>query len=144
MTEEDKIKWLAGFIDGEGCIYIKELYRKDRKYSGSRLEVSIGNTALSILKDIQLDWGGNIARKLVYGKNPKPCYEWRCSQRKALALLQAIYPYLRIKNGQAKVGIDFQEFIINRHICRRGLSEAEVVLRNAQRKHLQELKRVIA
>lgn len=101
--------YLAGLIDGDGCIHLK----KTRKYKGKQyyaLRVSIANASKKTLKDIRnlVNLGGSIYQthyRGVYGDNERDCYQLDWNSRKAQQVLVEILHFLRIKHSQAIMGI---------------------------------------
>jgi hypothetical protein len=89
------LSYMAGFFDGEGSIG----FGKCRNTIFPR--VLLTNTDLSILEEFKDRFGGDI-RALAKRKDGwKQGYYWRLSWTRAVAFLDAISPYLRIKDRQA-------------------------------------------
>lgn len=94
--------YLAGIIDGEGCVNINRHKSKTSRL-GYRFDahISISNTNLNLLKDIQKFVGaGTIRKKTVHKSNRKQGYEWGVYSQQ-IKLLRACIPFLRIKYRQA-------------------------------------------
>lgn len=89
--------YVAGLIDGEGHI----------RFSKTRLHVYpvvyITNTRLDLLEDLRTEFGGDI--QPVGGRHQgwKQAYHWRLNNARAVDFLDAVYPHLRIKDGQARL-----------------------------------------
>ena len=107
MKETDKA-WLAGIIDGEGCI---SLFRRSTYYVPS---VKIANTNEKLInrcKEI-LDSAG-IEYSVRYSdrgerKNAKPAWEICLESRpRVVAILTLIFPYLVSKDEQAKLVLNW-------------------------------------
>ena len=92
-------QWLAGFFDGEGCIYLQ---CDKRKLAVFGLQVSITQNDEPILKEIQSEFGGT-----VYRHSGRRCYRWRITSAPALSFLKAVQPYVRIKKEQVDLAIEF-------------------------------------
>lgn len=106
MTKEELI-WLAGFIDGEGCITIAREKDKPRK-----LILKIGNTNEYIIKLIAKWFKGGIAYQ--EGKNnSKDSWHFQTCNETAAIILRAVYPYLLIKREQAYIGLEYVKLIYN-------------------------------
>ena len=93
MASDTEIAWLAGFIDGDGCI---TLARNKSKGFGKPMLV-IDNTDLSMLEDCQEMLGvGSIVKKKKYKDNHRQAWSYRVyganNVRRALSMVQ---PYLR-------------------------------------------------
>lgn len=102
-----ELAWLAGFLDGEGCIGI---YRhKTNTSRGYQLRVSVVNTDLASLLKFKIAFGGPIwkaDRKGSLGK--KVCWEWQVTGKAAELALQQLFPYLRTKGRQARIALRFR------------------------------------
>lgn len=111
LTEAER-GYLAGLIDGEGCIGITRA-RLKRKRPTSRTHqyvvfVTIANTALAMT-----NW---LSDKLPFGHvyiNNKPgerrklvLYQWMCAANAARTLLREIAPYLVVKRYLATLVMD--------------------------------------
>ena len=90
-----ELAYLAGFFDGEGCVN----FTRSRNTIYPR--VLIVNTNLEVLEEIQAEWGGDI-HKASRQAGWKQSYQLRISWSKAVALLEAIQPFLRLKHRQAE------------------------------------------
>jgi hypothetical protein len=101
-----EIAYLAGIVDGEGCITISRSPRKDVEYTPMSFQVSVVNTNKGII-----DWIYEKTNKVgnIYfnkSKNPKhkSSYRWTISgNQKAIKFLEGIEKYLVIKKEQANV-----------------------------------------
>lgn len=114
--------YLAGFIDGEGCITFSIGKRNKACYAnGGRLKcpkdmfyllpsVQIVNTSLGVLEYIrsQLGYGTIFEGIKKKKKNHKIQYGlYFNQQRLILRLLKNIMPYLQIKGEQAKLMVEY-------------------------------------
>lgn len=97
--EDLDIRYLAGFVDGEGCINL----HMDRSHPVIRL--MIGNTNLEVLERIQKQYGGGSICKHNKPKNSnwKQVYRWVLVGKSATDLIQRLAPYLIIKKYQAQL-----------------------------------------
>ena len=102
------LAYLASIMDGEGCILIRK-----QKYKGMhfgfyyQLVISISNTNEWLVNWVKFTFGGTIyAHRKPFGY--KTVYQWSARANKAKILLEAIFPYLRIKRPQAEVALLFQ------------------------------------
>lgn len=94
--------YIAGFIDGEGTISM----HKRRK--NGRLQfvwyLSIVNTDKEVLEYIKeaIGFGTIRIKNMTNGHlGSKPCYGLYYSHNQAKKILQALYPYLKVKRRQA-------------------------------------------
>jgi len=104
--------WMAGFIDGEGCLTISRQIRKGRPSPAYRPYVTVANTNRSALEFFQSIYGGNIyhvheRRKDKQGKNWADAFDWYCPQPMIVKMLLDLMPYLRLKKRQAELIIEF-------------------------------------
>ncbi len=104
FTEVEKWLYLAGIIDGEGCIRImKQRGRKSYHYF---LHIEVGNTSEKLISFIKTNFGGcSYKSKRVIPF--KPFYRWYVACKQAEIILQRIAPYLIVKKEEAMLGLDF-------------------------------------
>lgn len=95
-------QWLAGFFDGEGCVYLQMRYRRDRIAPCFGLQVCITQNDKVILDEIQKEYGGT-----VYRHSGRRCYRWRDTGASTLRFFSDIQPYLKIKKSQVDLAIEF-------------------------------------
>jgi hypothetical protein len=130
--------WLAGYLDGEGCIRI------DSSSDGPRL--SVASTVRSVLEEIVSQEGGNIIDvKRHRGFNPrrKRQWEWRFYSPDGIQdLLERTRPYMRIKQTEAWLMLEYlaQRTMVPRDQRRHAVSEEERSLRHGFRLALQGAK----
>jgi hypothetical protein len=101
ITKSDA-RWLAGVIDGEGCISSGHSNREPFIW---RPFVGVSNTNLPFLKEIKRIVGfGHIYTRIHNGKKWRDSYEWRISRYSEMRwLLNKVKPFLIIKKKQALV-----------------------------------------
>ena len=111
LTKLEK-SYIAGLFDGEGSVSINKFRTKNPKYKCPSyvLSLTVTNTNKEVIEWLYTKMDGSKhIRKRVWGKSHwKTCYSWMASANKALVVLKAIYPYMRIKKPQAKLAIEFQ------------------------------------
>jgi len=105
---KNRLYYLAGFLDGEGCIQIKKSNRsritnKSPEYS---VAVTISNTDITIPKMLRNIFGGSIFERK-FKRKWKNCYDWKVSNKKAIYFCKIIKPYLIMKQKQADNAILF-------------------------------------
>lgn len=114
-TLDIQYAWAAGFIDGEGTISIKRFfrYRKDRtKYIYYQPFVSLSQAVVGgheegVIK-LQELFNGSIAHW--QDKRPTNRYktmQWSVVSLDALNCIQKVYPYLVVKQANAKIILRF-------------------------------------
>lgn len=108
MNEVD-LSYAAGIIDGEGCITIQKS-NSSTCISGYiySLSVLVRMTDFEIPLWFNEMFGGSfgIARKAE--GNRKTVYRWAIRSQEASEFLDSIFPYLKSKQSQAEVAIEFQ------------------------------------
>jgi hypothetical protein len=90
--------WLAGFIDGEGCLQVVRARRVT--YDAS---VMVGHTDLAVLERCSALAGGSICLVRTRSAAWKPSYRWNVRGKGVTPLLEAVLPYLVVKQEQAKI-----------------------------------------
>lgn len=101
--------WLAGFIDGEGCIRISKLCfnRKRKRWRGYQVVVSITNTFKPVMLEIYNKLGGtfddNPDKGHPFGIKRKKIYVVRWTNKGAQEVIREVLPYLKVKQEQAKL-----------------------------------------
>ncbi|MDO8488058.1 MAG: hypothetical protein Q7S31_01955 [bacterium] len=111
LSETDKA-WLAGFIDGEGYIGIVRIKKKVTRQSSDTWRyypwVIVTNTDTKVLADIQLAVSTEKQASLSRTEGHKPAFQVKISKFDDVAqFLEAVLPYLRLKQKQAQLLIDF-------------------------------------
>lgn len=92
--------YLAGFFDGEGCIWIGRSGVNKAARAYYSMQVSVGQKYRGILERYVDIWGGNITLG-------SACPNWRPPAKNAARFLKDLLPYLQEKRAQAIVGIVF-------------------------------------
>jgi len=144
ISENNKA-YIAGLFDGEGHIFITEDKRPAYKTSLHILRTGVTNTNRPIIQWLFSIFPTTISRRVRYKDHPtwKPCYSWEASSNKALYFLKTIYPYLRIKKEQVRLGIEFQEQWQDRRYSRDFLGRVKKTSKEVYRKR-QWYKKAIA
>ncbi|MFA5037796.1 MAG: LAGLIDADG family homing endonuclease [Candidatus Izemoplasmatales bacterium] len=150
--------YLAGFIDGEGCIRIVECKAKWSRGSINprfREHLQVSNTNFEVMEWIRENFGGCITVKSegikkdgIYRKK-----QWKICwyDLQAVNLLKLMLPFLIVKNEEARVCIEFSEvkkqqgLSKDRHTKGRSgvvaFTDEEINLRRNFAKKLSELKK---
>lgn len=139
------IQYIAGFVDGEGCIYaqVRENNRLDTR-------LTVTNTDLKTLLEIQEFFGcGKIREKSRSAKDiyTKICYVWEVWAKEAAVVIKQLLPFLRQKKKQAELILELREYCITRKSYKKGrcgvipLSADEKARREGFVRAIKELKR---
>jgi hypothetical protein len=105
-----ELAYLAGFVDGEGCIAIYE--NKTRNgYFQVRFSLQASNTDLRPLRWIASKFGGKVTRR--GGKRSQDCqrreaYAWYVMNKRAATIMQLIRPYVHVKGEQIDLALQFR------------------------------------
>jgi|SRR5579871_467146 hypothetical protein len=111
------LAYLAGIVDGEGCISINRQKQKDYKkhpyaYRGTiNVHMTSESTIRWIHKTVKL---GSVCFKPVHKKNHKNAWTWAVWSKQAALLIVQLLPYLKLKKKQGKLLLKFQN-AMNKH-----------------------------
>lgn len=106
MSEKAKYGYLAGIIDGEGCITIGA-GKKETCINYNAL-VLVQNTSKKLIDWLQVNFGGQVYLSKKETDKTKEAWMWRITKQKDIELLLlSVLPYLIIKREQAKVLLNF-------------------------------------
>lgn len=113
MTKNQNNIYMAGIIDGEGCVTIRKVYYQPReynlKYPMYNIICNVANTDKRLLYWIKKNYDGNIYKYVHKNKRYKDAYHWQVARRKAYIILRKIYPYLVVEKKRAEICMRFQE-----------------------------------
>lgn len=104
MYNEFDLAYAAGYIDGDGCLYIGS-------YSNSNKIIYEYSIQVSSVKKESCDWlknkfGGSIRTKEKEGNRRTP-YVWTIKNKECIELAHAIRPYLVEKQYECDIFIEF-------------------------------------
>ena len=101
LTEAEK-GYLAGIIDGEGCI---RLARKRKTIISYTAYLIVTNCNLELLESLKTTTGLGLIYKVKNSSNPNwnPCHRWQVVSKQARELLEMLLPYLRLKKEIARL-----------------------------------------
>ena len=106
--QQTVLAYLAGIIDGEGCIRLAKL---NDKRSTVYATVNCGMSQTAPVELLHQTFGGSIKWKKSTCKNASPCkpllYWYSQGSSKVARTLRLLYPYLRAKKKQAAIVFDF-------------------------------------
>lgn len=100
---EAVLRYLAGFVDGEGSFVIRTNKQNGKVYYAPALQVS--NSDIRPLQTLQSIFGGAITINPAHRPNRdrKVIYRWACVTRQARAAAKLLLPFLVIKQPQAAI-----------------------------------------
>jgi hypothetical protein len=142
LTPQD-LGWLAGILEGEGCIGVNKDPRAGR--TGYSLKVSVHNTDLLIVEVFRAAFAGSMWRhKGEQRKGNKPMFMWYVSGLRAGEILELLLPYMKgSKRTQAEVAILYARKYsgLSR---RKRRTQGELAEQEQMYQHLRLLKRATA
>ena len=130
------LAYLAGIIDGEGCIAIESPSGHKSVNRQHRLAVRCTMMDSEAIKLLCLAFPGSYR----YDEKRGGTYEWAVLSSRAYSCLQQLLPYLRVKRYQAVVGMAFQETCIKKVGGNKKLTEYEIAQRDRYMKQLSDMK----
>ena len=104
MASDLERAWVAGIMDGDGCITLSLGANKYR-----RPLVVVDNTDREILAELQRLYGGALVAKRLTREHHRQCWSWRIyGSTKIIAFLAEIVPYMHcdIKVQRARMLLD--------------------------------------
>jgi hypothetical protein len=106
MSDKAKFGYLAGILDGEGCLSITAGQKETCVNYNSTLQVQ--NTSKELIDWLQHKFGGSVYLSKKETDKTKEAYMWRVLKKKDIEiLLLATLPYLVVKREQAKLLLEF-------------------------------------
>ena len=127
-------KYLAGLIDGEGCIDVQVTKVGEEHYVRPRLRIAMSNVALELLETIKLNHGGYLCQR----KFDKP--EWNDATSWELAgynpcctFLRNVVNHLVLKREQVRLCLWMETNVKGKHVSTQ--------VRDAIREELKLMKR---
>jgi hypothetical protein len=100
---DPRLAYVAGLIDGEGCIGIQSSNKGAQYY----VEITIGMTekARTLLDQVQQNYGGTVTHHRRKTQQWANAWKWRIGGDAALTFLEMIAPYLVLKSQQAQLAL---------------------------------------
>ena len=104
-----ELAYLAGLIDGEGCICVFPSRGKTngKIYPRGRPIINIANTHEGVLRWVERVAGGRVYQRKELQSGWRPVCVWESGWQHARMVLEACAPYLIIKRRQADLFIEF-------------------------------------
>jgi DNA modification methylase len=127
--------WLAGLIDGEGCIQIHRQEKANGWAPSFQLDLSVGMMTAEAVQRAHAITGLGSCRQQNRG-----VWDWSVRGQQTATLLRAIYPYLVTKRRQAAYGVMLADDLTERRGNRvRPLTEDAIEYRQAIREAISAL-----
>jgi hypothetical protein len=101
------LKYVAGIVDGEGCVRISlnKAAIQANKRPRVTMALTVSNTYKPLLYKLKRQFGGTIHHVNHASIKHKDSYNWVLSERAACLLLKKLLPFMFIKKKQAKLAI---------------------------------------
>jgi len=97
-------KYLAGLIDGEGCIDLATTKVNDQFYVQPRLRIAMADNAAFLLEMNQLNFGGHLEHRKSNNVNRQDSTSWTISGYKQFCpLIRNVVNHLILKREQARL-----------------------------------------
>lgn len=107
MVDIEELAYAAGLFDGEGSISLVR-HRDNRTHSP---QVSIASTDHEVVYWFQKRFGGSIVTKQPRMSNHSVSYDWRLTDRRALAFLELLRPYLVIERKIRRIDLLLNDYV---------------------------------
>lgn len=109
--------YAAGYVDGDGCIYLGKYIQKPKMIVVYEYSVQIVSVKKPVLDFFKNTFGGTI-RKKPWKKNHRTAYCWTIKGRPSAYFIQAIHLFLIDKNKQANMMLYFGSLIAHNEFKR--------------------------
>lgn len=105
------LAWLAGIFDSDSSIYIMRQGRKDRdRQYNYILRICVeGADDIKANEVMRITKVGSTNVGKIHTENRSNTLKWQVDGRKAMNVLKAVLPFMRVKKVQAEAAIEFQE-----------------------------------
>lgn len=110
-------KYLAGLVDGEGCIDVQVTKVNDKFYIRPRLRIGMSNVAKALLEMLQLNLGGHLCERESTNENWNSSTSWELAgYKQANPVLRNIVNSLILKKEQARFCLWMETNLKGKHI----------------------------
>lgn len=120
-------KYIAGLVDGEGCIDLQVTKRENIKtirpgdrggsYARPRVRITLAQPGLQVLEMLQVNFGGPpLEKRVSKNANWNDAYTWGLYGKQLRPFLQNIVNHLIIKKEQAKFCIWIIDEVLGKHV----------------------------
>ena len=103
-------QYIAGFMDGEGSVYLRKNYEAKKSPGKQFGVINIWNSNKTVLETMQNFLNlGRVVEKRLYDKRAKlPCYSLRIlKQNEIIKFLDKVIPYLIVKKQKAMEVLEY-------------------------------------
>lgn len=109
MSDVATLAYMAGIIDADGHISIHRRRHGEKPYYSPLIGIS--GTQPQPHKIAQDLWGGSFFTYRPKNPQHRLQYQWQCIGIRAATAIEAILPYLRLKEEQALVALELWEHV---------------------------------
>ena len=112
------IKYLAGLIDGEGCIDWMYTFDKklQKRYIRPRLRINLTEPGFDVIDLLANNFGGNVETRTPKDPRWSPSKTWCVTASRAVMVLGNVRNSLIIKKEQAKLAIAWEKHLKGTHV----------------------------
>ncbi len=107
MTTSLDKAYAAGLFDGEGSITLT----RTRRVRLPSPQVSVASNDIEVLEWLRERFGGSVSKKQPRQPTHSVSYDWRLTDRRALAFLKEIRPYLVIQRKIRRVDLLLKSYV---------------------------------
>lgn len=108
MLTEIDLAYIAGLVDGEGCISLEPPKKlRQGKFQSGRARIIVSMTTPDVLRWLKENCGGTFYERKKRAVNQQPIFTWCLSGATVGHLLADLLPHMRVKHEQAKNAIEF-------------------------------------
>jgi hypothetical protein len=108
MARDVELAYAAGIFDGEGSISL--VRHRDNRWPSP--QVAVASNDREVLEWLRVLFGGSIVTKQPRLPTHSISYDWRLTDRRALAFLQLIRPYLVIERKIRRIDLLLEDYIV--------------------------------
>jgi hypothetical protein len=128
-------KYLAGLIDGEGCIDVQITKVGGKFYVRPRLRINMADVALELLEMCQLNFGGHLCKREYQDKpNWNNATSWELSgYKQSCPTLRNVVNHLILKREQARFCLWMETNLKGKHIGQECVDKCREVLKLMKR-----------
>lgn len=129
-------KYLAGLIDGEGCIDVQVTRIGDKFYVRPRLRIAMADVAKELLEMCQLNFGGHLCKrahsKIKDGWSDATSWELS-GYKQSCPTLRNIVNHLILKREQARFCLWMETNLKGKHVGQEVVNKCREVLKLMKR-----------
>lgn len=129
-------KYLAGLIDGEGCVDVQVTKVGDKFYVRPRLRVAMTEIASDLLETFKLNFGGHLCKRELSAENSNwnNAISWELAgYKQACPVLRNIVNHLILKKEQARFCLWMETNLKGKHVGQEVVEKCRVVLKLMKR-----------